>query len=112
MAINYDDMQIVTYADRPAPRRLDRLQRDVERIKAQIAVIERFGEDDFEDETVLMFTRHNLAVRRDLTYVALKKGNKWWVSDGNNSPYTWDELVEMMADAETVWQATSWEPVV
>jgi hypothetical protein len=78
----------------PPVSRLKVIERQIAELESQLERLSVFGDDDFEDNAVLMFDkkgflRSSYSRPTVLTYVAIKKGGKWWVSNGVNRPYSW-----------------------
>lgn len=83
-------------------------EKQIERYSEQLAQLDRFGEDDFEDGDVLRFDKKFHQRGQVYSYAAIK-ANGLWYTTGPNSPkaYTWDELVQFLPDE--VWYVTEYE---
>lgn len=90
------------------------IRSQIDRLHEQLQRLEVFGSDDFDDETVLVYRREGMTPRglMLLTYAAIKKDGRWWVTDGHNRPLSWEQLCDRMTDSPEVWLATEWEAIV
>jgi hypothetical protein len=77
--------------------------------------VERFGEDDYPDASVIVFNkRFTLPEGYLYQYSAIKTNNLWYTT-GPKSPkgYTWDQLINWMGDGvEEIYYVTKMERVV
>lgn len=82
-------------------------ERDIERARQAISVLNKFGEDLHENDTVVFYERtfHG----RTYTYAAIKADDHWWVTGQDVVPFSWDDLVEThLSKATNVWVASTW----
>lgn len=104
--------------EREAVATINRANRDIERAEKRLAAIEAFGDDDYEDETVLLFYKKFVNSGRKYTYCALKVAGYWFLTGPQQSglKYNWGALIDFVvksADEEyEVWQVSNWVRVV
>lgn len=87
------------------------LERQQDRLAERIAELEKYGDDVYEDDTVLLFKLRHRNYDTLYTYTALKAGGGWWMS-GNQGHVvkTWDQLVEFLShtDVAEMWIVEGW----
>ncbi len=74
--------------------------------------IKRFGSDEFEDGSVLVFKRTFDEGGPTYTYAAIKAGpsERWWLTGRERIAMTWEQLVaDHLIDADEVWFASELE---
>lgn len=78
-------------------------ERRLEEINNKLAMIESYGEDDFEDGAVLVFDK--VMGNQTYKYAAIKAVGLWYTT-GPKSPkaYTWDELVSWFSEGTPVFE--------
>jgi hypothetical protein len=54
----------------------------------------RFGDDDFEEEAVITFSRTFDSSGRTYHYAAIKAGGKWWLTGRTSGCLTWGDLID------------------
>lgn len=82
-----------------AKDRKDIIRARMEQLEAELVELEAFGEDDFDENTVLVFDMKFPNHEVVFTYVALKKENAWFVTGRSNSNYwSWSQLVNFWKD--------------
>jgi hypothetical protein len=77
-------------------------------LKQRLAVLDRFGPDDFEEGTTISWSR---TFDRTFTYVALKAGGKWWITGRRADGLIYAVLVESHlshADEGSINIVTKW----
>ena len=96
------------------------LEAEAARVNKQLAALDalaqKYGEDDFEDGTVLKFRyRFNGAARATKYRYAIIKANGLWYSTGPKTErgYTWDEMIAFWERGimTGLKQAITWEDV-
>lgn len=102
---------------RPKPTTMDHLVEARRRIDRRIKLFERFGVDEWPEDTVLSFTwTTGFTPPKTLSFAALKIDGAWYVTGTiHGGKKTWQELVELWARSHTpvkIWVAAGWEPVV
>lgn len=99
---------------------VEELQAQVERLRARADIMEarawaldEFGEDDFDDEDVLMFKKRFSPISKLYTYAAVKAEGLWYVTGTRQrNPLTWKQLVEFISEGcDELWQCTEFEPI-
>lgn len=94
----------------------DVLRRHLRRVEAELERAEAYGEDDYPDETVLLFRYrfHHATADDTYAYVALKKGRSWWLTGERHSRRSWTELVEFWLAGEVteLWVVSEYERVL
>lgn len=114
-ASNDDRMmeQALDTEEKSMASRRDVLARQQLRIEEQLQEMERFGDDVYNDDAVLMFKFRHANNSTIYTYVALKVKGLWYLSGASGAKLTWDQLVDFWMRGEVVdmWEATGWEPV-
>lgn len=75
-------------------------ERRVEReVTARLALVDGFGEDTYDNGTVITFEKKFTGVKDVYTYAAIKRDDKWF-STGHDcvsgTTFTWDTLVEFL----------------
>jgi len=90
--------------------RLDVVDAEIRRLQKERAILARFPKDNFEDGTVIKFTRVFGAAWEELedvdtvtryTYVAIKEGRRWYCTGGSQSTpqgVIWNSLTEWLGD--------------
>ena len=95
----------------PRPTTASALRKQLKAIEKQIEALDKFGEDDYPDETVL-FYKTNFGREYDATqytYTALKVHGGWYLSGKTTGPVSWDTLVDRhLQFATEVWVADAW----
>lgn len=86
-------------------------QQAIERLTAEQAKREKFGPDDFADETVLYFTKVFNDGSMRYTYVAFKIAGAWYLSGREGARWTWNQLVDFMLDSDQLWMVSEWERI-
>jgi hypothetical protein len=106
---------------RQADETIARAQRTIERAERKIEQLEAFGDDVYDEETVLCFYKKfpNHASNHPYTYMAAKINGKWYLTGPQQSGlvYNWGGLIEFVVgnnalDDIEVWQALEWERIV
>jgi len=96
--------------------RKDMLLRQQRRIDDELARLEAYGEDVYEDDTVIMFRfRFDSGNTGTVyTYVALKIRGLWYLSGQSGAKLIWDDLIDFWSKGTVIemWLAASWEPVI
>ena len=71
-----------------------------------------FGKDEYEDGTVLRFSKVFEAFGDQYRYAALKANSRWYLTSGRReiSPMSWDRLMKFM-DGSGVEVATEWKDI-
>jgi hypothetical protein len=72
----------------------------IHRLEAELAELDRFGEDVFPDQTVLIFGCKFPQTVTVYTYVALKASGRWYVTGTGTSSMikSWNDLVVWWKD--------------
>jgi hypothetical protein len=94
---------------------IERAERRLERLYARAEAVSQFGTDeDYPDETVLLFKVRFSGAPTVFTYTAIKITDRWFVSGPRQAgvPVTFDTLVEKwLTQASEVWIVSEWEPM-
>ena len=100
----------------------------------KLAVFSTYGEDVYEDGTVLAFerdfgtkqrligydshgkARYEAMITKSYHYCAIRMRNLWWLTGKTSEPKTWDALIEFITDdgrlaGNPVWRVTEYEQV-
>lgn len=85
-----------------------KLQEDIDRAAAHLERLNRYGDDPFEDGTVIAFDKvfgnPVYCEPRTYSYAAIRAGGKWWTTSPRSPKgYEWWELREFIGDAEIYW---------
>lgn len=93
------------------------LEAQAERILKKLQVLERLGEDVYDNDSVLLFRFRYNDTSSAYTFAALKAAGMWFLTGArNNGSYkSWDELVDFFTSKGEVvemWMATDWENVL
>jgi len=93
------------------------LEKQAERVMEELERLEIFGDDVYENETVLMINfRHGPSSDITYSYVAAKLDGRWYVTGyQNEGPRSWDKLVELFlshGEVVEVWMITGWEQIL
>lgn len=88
-----------------------------ERIAAYEEELERlqsFGNDDYQDDAVLLWKHKFKGTDRIYTFAVLKAGGKWHITGNRMNRLTWDELVKFWSDGVVLemWEVSTWERVI
>ena len=91
----------------------DIIARRIARLQEQLDYLESLPEDDFDNGAVISFTK-KFRGNVEYTYVALKAGNRWWLSGTRQAGvHSWDELIRFIAHDEIempdIFYVTEWE---
>lgn len=84
------------------------LEATIERATQQLALIETFGEDEYEDGSVLVFDKR-LDNGRTYSYAVIRTNGRWYTTGPRmgNTPLTWEQLRDWMAGGypveEVLW---------
>lgn len=71
-------------------------------LEAEAAELERYGEDDYADGTVLTFkTNFGSEFGPTYSYAALKANGWWYLTGQEISGHTWDWLVSFWRESKT-----------
>lgn len=89
------------------------LEKRAERILSELEKLEAYGEDDYDDEAVLLFKYRFRNSDTVYSYVAFKIKGHWYLSGKSGSRLSWDELVKFWCDGEVseMWYCSGWEQV-
>ncbi len=118
MRLNFDssftrENELRAQAER-AQAQLDEYYRQQERIASANARRAAFGEDDYEDRTVLFF-RYMFANGTNVyDYTALKCGESWYLSGPRRpGPLSWTALVDfwISGDLLELWWVSEYRPI-
>jgi len=93
------------------------LEKQAERVMEELERLEIFGDDVYENETVLMINfRHGPSSDITYSYVAAKLDGRWYVTGyQNEGPRSWDKLVELFlshGEVVEVWMISGWEQIL
>jgi hypothetical protein len=70
------------------------IRHSLEQLQAELFEIEQFGEDNFDENTVLVFDMKFPNTETIFTYAAIKKDGNWFITGVSNGQYmTWPKLV-------------------
>lgn len=82
------------------------------------AVSKWASDDDWPEETVILFKRKFKGNGHEYTYAALKAGDRWYVTGRSQSGYrvtlwdlAWSFLAPAMEETGEVWVASEWRPI-
>lgn len=99
--------------------RLNIIKAELGRLQKELHSLQRFGEDNYEDESVIRFDKrfreNYLDPERVWAFVAIKAKGYWYLSGPKmgGQKFTWDELVQWMNDGvDTIWLMTAEEEIV
>ena len=95
--------------DELAQERIEQALKLKEQAAEERAVVERFGDDDWEDGAVLAFEHQFNRSGLAYNYLAYKIKGMWYVSGRIGSKLSWSQLVEFMKDSEVVHSVTGWK---
>jgi hypothetical protein len=84
-------------------------EKAIQELAAEQAKVARFGQDEWEDDTVLSFTHQFTVGGTMYSYLAYKIKGFWYLSGRTGSRLTWAQLVEFMKDSDIVWVVTGWK---
>lgn len=97
------------------PTTASALRKQLKAIEKQIEALDKFGEDDHPDETVIFYKTNFGRVdyrghdAQSYTYTALKVNGAWYLTGKTTGPVSWDVLVDRhLQFATEVWVADSW----
>jgi hypothetical protein len=75
------------------------ITRELERLQAELFEIEQYGEDNYDDNTVLVFDMKFPNTETIFTYAAIKKDSAWFITGVQTGQYkTWAQLVSFWKD--------------
>jgi hypothetical protein len=103
----------VRVARKPSQREV--LEAESLRIAEQLAKIARFGDDVYEDDTVLAFDYQFNGGSKVYSYAIIKCAGRWYTTGTKvNGGQTWDQLVRFWTQGTVVnmWVAAEWEQVL
>lgn len=83
-------------------------------LEQELAQLDRWGEDNYKNGTVIRFKVQFQVGGVWYTYVATKVKGRWFITGNRMSYLTWDALVEFWSKANRVKGlkvATAWEEV-
>jgi hypothetical protein len=81
--------------------RRDVLENQMRRLEEEIAVLDRFGNDDFEEGAVITFDKQfHGPDSKTWTYAGVKVGNLWYLTGSGRHPncFSWDDLVRFLSE--------------
>lgn len=86
--------------------------RVMERLRAELEFIDKLPQDVYGSSTVLQWNR--TFGTKTYLYVAIKSGERWWVSGKNPAPIdgmTWTQLWDKYLQHAngTIWEADGWK---
>jgi hypothetical protein len=84
-------------------------ERQAQRALEKLAALDRFGEDEFEDGTIIAWEYQFHTGTKVYSYAAIKCGGLWY-STGPNAPkaYSWSQMVDWWSAATNdieIWYA-------
>lgn len=90
--------------------------RNVEKIQAKLEALDKFGEDEFTEGTVLTFDK-TFDGMKYYPYAAIKArdGVTWYTTGSGRYPnkFDWDGLVDFMSSGvKAVWVSIQWERLI
>jgi len=93
------------------------LEKQAERALEALESLEIFGDDVYENETVLMVNYKHLEYSdKTYSYIAAKLDDRWYLTGyQNEGPRSWDKLVEQFlshGEVTEVWMVTGWEQIL
>jgi hypothetical protein len=75
------------------------ITRELERLQAELFEIEQYGEDNYDDNTVLVFDMKFPTHDTIFTYAAIKKEGNWFITGVQTGQYkSWSQLVSFWKD--------------
>lgn len=92
------------------------LERELRRTEELIALRASFGEDVFEDGTVVTFEVTFNPEGKAYQYAAVRVSDHWYVTSTNAQPRrTWEQLITWLVDRDVptteMWVCTEWTRV-
>lgn len=97
-------------------RRLDWALAEAERVAAKLAVLEQFGDDEYEEGCVLRFNKTFRPGGTDYAY-AMIKCNGLWYSTGPRAPkgFTWEAMINWLTEGPVatyeIWMVSEYTRV-
>lgn len=91
--------------------RAEVIRKRMRTLEQELFQLERWGEDDFPNNTVLRWVKRYPGNDGEYHYAAIKANDSWYRTGVGESPTTWDQLVQHWADAgavEQVYVAADW----
>lgn len=73
-----------------------KLRQAIASLADQLAEVEKFGEDEYKNGTVLTFKLKYAESPRWFTYAAVKADGRWWLTGRHSTPFTWSGLVDFL----------------
>jgi hypothetical protein len=99
------DEQITRVVDRRVAEEL--LKRETDRLaELKLAMVDRFGDDEYDDGTVVRFQKKFTADGHPYLYAAIKAGGKWYLTGKEQSGLTWGQFVLFLVGGECM--VTTW----
>lgn len=80
--------------DADVRRQLQQIQHDKE-VAARMDLAKRYGNDTYQNGTVLQFGKQFKGDSRTFTFAAIKAVDTWWLS-GRGASFTWLDLVAFL----------------
>lgn len=89
------------------------IKANMERLEAELFEIEQYGEDDYEENSILVFDMKFPNNDKVFTYAALKKEKQWFITGIVQGSYmTWSQLVNFWKDkVVSILVATTYDAV-